>query len=415
MVLLAALALTHAYETLTTTCQNAVAVSSVISVSSVDECISKCDASGQCNALDTDGGSCYLKSHCEGTVGKCSGWCGHRQKDAPVPPSPPLPPGLTLRAAAAKRGIYVGAAANQGHLSADVNYTAKLAQQYSLITAENACKWGATEPEQGSFNFGPCDDVFDFAKAHSIAFRGHNLCWGNGNPSWLENGKWSGEQKRGFLVDHAQTVANHYGDGAIAWDVVNEAVSDSASGGDVKLKDNVWSPDVRDYIDVAFNATRAKYKGKLFYNDYNIGSTSVGALELHPRTGEVLTMGSKGKSDAATSGETRTRNLLIPRAQPAEHEIMSSHLAAGIRAGQGHEGAQPTGVQPSVSRAACSACAVCRRAACRSTAWACSCTSSTPSRRSTASRRIWRGSARSASTSTCLQPDSSPQSTSPGD
>jgi endo-1,4-beta-xylanase len=66
------------YETLTSTCQNAEAMSSLISVASVDECQAHCDATSGCLAFDTNGQDCYTKSHCEGQAGSCSGWCGHR-------------------------------------------------------------------------------------------------------------------------------------------------------------------------------------------------------------------------------------------------------------------------------------------------------------------------------------------------
>ena len=82
-----------------------------------------------CVGVDTDGASfCYMKSHCEGTVGSCGGTdCGYRQAGVPpgptpTPPSPPVPPsppGVTLRQAAAKTGVFIGAATNvEGLMSA---------------------------------------------------------------------------------------------------------------------------------------------------------------------------------------------------------------------------------------------------------------------------------------------------------
>ena len=44
-----------------------------------------------------------------------------------------------------------------GGLPDTEEYAAVLKEQYSLITAENACKWHATEPEQGQFDFTGCD------------------------------------------------------------------------------------------------------------------------------------------------------------------------------------------------------------------------------------------------------------------
>ena len=290
-------ATTHssAYDTLTTTCQHATAISGELSVSSVAACKEKCDATTGCKGVDTNGSACYLKSHCEGTVGACKVWCGHRSSEpAPPPPAPLIP----LREAAKRHGIHVGAAGNQGHIRQDATYAKVLAQQYSLVTAENACKWDSIHPGRHRFDFAPCDVVADFANAHSMAFRGHNLCWGNQNPGWLTGGSFPREELRAILKNHTQTVASYYGAKAIAWDVVNEAISNIPGGG---LKPTIWYPTLPDYIDVAFNSTRSAYGGLLFYNDYNIASSRSGAEELHPRTGEVLTMGSRKKADALYS------------------------------------------------------------------------------------------------------------------
>jgi endo-1,4-beta-xylanase len=299
------LAAAPTYETLTTTCKDASPISGALSVSSVAECEARCNSNGRCNSLDTDGSTCYLKSHCEGAVGSCSGWCGHRQKGAPTPPgpTPPTPPAPplngTLRAAADKRGIWMGSCGNKGHLGSDPQYSEVLGQQYSLVTAENACKWGALRPSQDVFAFADCDAILAYTKENQQAFRGHNLCWGQYNPSWLEHGGFSPSEKRALLINHTTTVAAHYGGDAVAWDVVNEAIDDNMHPGQpYTFKPSVWFPDVPNFVDVAFNATAKAFKGKLFYNDYNIASMSEGAFEYHPATRERLSGPSKRKSDA---------------------------------------------------------------------------------------------------------------------
>lgn len=178
----------------------------------------------------------------------------------------------TLRDAAEGKHFKVGSAANAGRLSSnEAQYNNTLAQQYNLITAENACKWGAIQPQQGRFDFGQCDLVRSFAQRNNQVFRGHNLCWGENNPGWLTGGGFSAAQKRTLLQNHITTVVQHYGNTAAVWDVVNEAVADNGNS----LKNNVWYPDVPDYIDVAFKAARAANPTvKLFYNDYNIASAT---------------------------------------------------------------------------------------------------------------------------------------------
>lgn len=179
--------------------------------------------------------------------------------------------GETLREAADKHGLYVGTCISHSHLS-NSQYTSVAKQQYSLYTAENACKFDALEPNQGQFNFRGCDDIRDFAKQANAKFRAHTLCWVSQVPGWVNNLGASG--KRSVLQSHAKAVVSHYGSDAIAWDVVNEAVTDSDGQGN--LKNNVWYPDVPDYLDVCFKAAReaAPSGVKLFYNDYGADSMS---------------------------------------------------------------------------------------------------------------------------------------------
>ena len=233
-------------------------------------------------------------------------WYKRLTTPPPLPPAPPIPSNITLRKAAAGRGVFVGAAGNNGHIKDDQPYATLLGREYSLVTAENACKWLAIQPQRGRFDFAACDVISDFAWAHNMSFRGHNLCWGEYNPAWLEHGGFNATTKRSLLRDHTATVASHYGRGAYAWDVVNEALSDLQWRKQPVLKQNVWYPSVPDYVEVALRATRAAAPPsvKLFYNDYNIASatTSNGdtaSHELHPRTRQSLAMGSRAKSQAA--------------------------------------------------------------------------------------------------------------------
>ena len=152
----------------------------------------------------------------------------------------------SLREAATHRGIWIGAAANVGHLQSDPAYGTLLSEQYSLVTAENACKWAGIRPRKEVFDFSSCDKIRNFAHAHSMAFRGHNLCWGQYNPAWLTGGGFTGRQKRELLINHTRTVAGHYqltgNQPALAWDVVNEAIADNPASGIFKHTDWCASP-----------------------------------------------------------------------------------------------------------------------------------------------------------------------------
>eukprot|EP01124_Arcella_intermedia_P006193 TRINITY_DN1363_c0_g2_i1.p1 TRINITY_DN1363_c0_g2~~TRINITY_DN1363_c0_g2_i1.p1 ORF type:complete len:345 (-),score=28.77 TRINITY_DN1363_c0_g2_i1:53-1087(-) len=179
---------------------------------------------------------------------------------------------VTLREAAKGR-IMVGTAANRDHLRQDHTYATLLAEQYSSLTAENSCKFGPTEPSRNSFSFADCDAILNASRANGAAFRAHNLVWGVSNPAWLENGHFSPDEKRAILVNHIQTLVQHYGSAPYCWDVVNEAVTDQS--GSTLFKPNIWYPDVPDYVDLAFKTARAAHPHvKLFYNDYSHASST---------------------------------------------------------------------------------------------------------------------------------------------
>ena len=109
-----------------------------------------------------------------------------------------------------------------------------------------------------------------------MSFRGHNHCWGIHNPDWLKT--LSPSEKRSALIAHITAVVGHYGTDAVAWDVVNEAISDGSCQDDGAnpwcLKASDWFPDVPDFVFVAFETARkvAPSGVKLFYNDYSIAN-----------------------------------------------------------------------------------------------------------------------------------------------
>ena len=189
----------------------------------------------------------------------------------------------------------------------NVTYQNTLIQNYGLTTAENACKWASTEPQEGTFAFSGCTAVQKFCENNKLKFRGHNLCWGKYNPAWLTS--LNASEKKLALQYHIKSIVTHYNDSAVAWDVVNEAIGDSIfvssdvdrdlAKTDVKLRNAIangeellkedyrdsnpwgfktsdWYPDVPNFVWIAFSAARAAAPPgvKLFYNDYAIADAN---------------------------------------------------------------------------------------------------------------------------------------------
>lgn len=177
----------------------------------------------------------------------------------------------TLRTYASKIGLYFGSMEDSlpgnGWDTAWVRNT--LGSEFNLLEPGNQLKWWVTEPARGKFDFQPADALVDFAVAHHMKVRGHNLLWGMANPEWLGNepaskyGKFSGQQLRGILVNHIRTVVGHYRDkypGVVKWwDVTNEVM-----GWNNKFNSDgiLWSKigdsnDRADYVRLAFQTARA--------------------------------------------------------------------------------------------------------------------------------------------------------------
>jgi len=188
----------------------------------------------------------------------------------------------TLRQAAAVRGIPIGAAAQADEygetdpLTTNGNYVNILSTQYDQLEPGNAMKWDVTEPALNTYNFQPGDELVAFAQKYGMRVRGHNLCWHNQLPGWLTPYAASATpaQMATLLQNHITTEVTHYAGQVFAWDVVNEAFTDTTPS---VLGDSIWydQPGIGQsgtgYIEQAFRwAHAADPNALLFYNDYNI-------------------------------------------------------------------------------------------------------------------------------------------------
>lgn len=134
-----------------------------------------------------------------------------------------------------------------------------------------------TEPEQGVFNFTGGDAFLDLAEATGKRVRCHNLVWYNQLPDWVTSPavNWTSETLTSVIQDHAYALVSHFGDRCYAWDVVNEALSDSPAGA---WQSNIFYDTIGpEYFFTAFEAAARAVSDndlsvKLYYNDYNIES-----------------------------------------------------------------------------------------------------------------------------------------------
>ena len=222
---------------------------------------------------------------------------------APVPPPPPAPPPLpdpstaqplkdTIAARFGVVGFPLGAAIEPASTTnADA---AVLRKHFSSITGENAMKpdtiWpnepGTTLPA-GAANYAPADTLVAFADANGMQVRGHTLVWHQTAPSWFFEGDKSVPANyralvQGRLKNYIHAVVQHFPD-VYAWDVVNEAASDSVGSNPYRTSSpwyiaySVGNLDGSEYVRDAFLfahqartlAGRSSADMKLMLNDYN--------------------------------------------------------------------------------------------------------------------------------------------------
>jgi len=175
--------------------------------------------------------------------------------------------GSGLRDLAAMSGLLIGAAADAPYFT-DPNYVQKLGGEYDLIVPENDLKFAETEPALNQFSFCAADQLLAFAQANSMKMRGHNLVWAQNLPGWITSGQYSSAQTYSILQDHINTVVGHYKGKLVDWDVVNEALSNTAPY--ALDQTSYWYTQLgSSYLDTAFQlAHAADPNAKLFYNDY---------------------------------------------------------------------------------------------------------------------------------------------------
>lgn len=134
------------------------------------------------------------------------------------------------------------------------------------------------------------DSLLTFAAENNIPVRGHVLVWHSQTPDWFfkenydEDGDWIDEETMTTRLENyikivMETLAEEYPDVEFyAWDVVNEAASDSetirtAGSNNSVSGQSAWVQIYGDqsYIKLAFQFAQeyAPEGCKLFYNDYN--------------------------------------------------------------------------------------------------------------------------------------------------
>ncbi|GIE28662.1 beta-xylanase [Actinoplanes italicus] len=131
---------------------------------------------------------------------------------------PALAAETTLRAAAAKAGLFFGVAASPGRLSSIVN------QEFGQLTPENDMKPDSIATSSGGLrNTGNADTLVNYAQTNNMLVRGHTLVWHS------QAGQLQGTSQA-TLNTFIGNAITRWGSRIAYWDVVNEALDDNNNG-----------------------------------------------------------------------------------------------------------------------------------------------------------------------------------------
>lgn len=196
-------------------------------------------------------------------IGGCLGTASGQTKPATLASLAPYP---------------VGAAINPTLLFNNAIYRQTVIREFSGITAENVMKPRYLQPEQNQFTFQTADSLVDFCRRHNKRLHGHTLVWHQSVPNWITQFQGDSAAWETVLKTHIQTVAAHFRGKVASWDVVNEAISDTAG----RMRPTIWQQHLgNDYVARCFQyAHEADPDAKLFYNEYGIEHDSTKLMAM---------------------------------------------------------------------------------------------------------------------------------------
>jgi len=196
--------------------------------------------------------------------------------------------GVKLRTLAARTGRLIGSAVRAEVLPVDPAYGPILARDFDYVTPENEMKWGPIHPAPDVWNFGPADAIVDFAAAHGMRVKGHNLVWDLQLPSYV-NATLTPAELAAAMETHIRTLVGHYRGRVRAWDVVNEPLATFGAS----LKHSIFLDKLGTaYLADAFRwAHEADPDALLFVNEFGANGVNRKSDALYALVRDLLAQG----------------------------------------------------------------------------------------------------------------------------
>jgi endo-1,4-beta-xylanase len=215
-----------------------------------------------------------------------------------------------LRARAARRGLWFGAAGRRSALEPDAVHARHFAEECGMLVPEWELKWNWLRPRETEFALADAEWLHGFTRRNRMAMRGHTLLWHEALPGWLP-ARLDRRRAERLLVEHVSRIAGHFAGRMHSWDVVNEAIA-PADGHPRGYRDTAWMRALGpEYLELAFRAAAAADPAaRLYYNDHRL---EYGSRDERTRRRHVLAL----------------LEQLVSRGVPVHGLGLQMHLRAG--------------------------------------------------------------------------------------
>lgn len=171
----------------------------------------------------------------------------------------------------------VGGQTTWVELEANAEFASRFLHEFRMVTPGRELKWQTISPTTGEYRFEYADKIIDWATAHRLLVRGHNLIWPDyGTPEWVKQAA-TPSNARDLIEHHIHTVVGRYRGRIHSWDVLNEALDVWDRRADM-LAAHPWVDLLGpSYIDIAFHAAAdTDPKARLIWNENYLASDESG-------------------------------------------------------------------------------------------------------------------------------------------
>lgn len=114
-----------------------------------------------------------------------------------------------------KGKLYFGTCSDRNLLSNTQNSNV-IKAAFGQLTPENSMKWDQINPQQGNYNWGPADQLVDYAIANNMTVRGHTLVWHSQLAGWVNNVRDKAQLTK-VIEDHVAAVVGRWKGKIRAW------------------------------------------------------------------------------------------------------------------------------------------------------------------------------------------------------